>query len=92
MKRTTIIYINNFVYTISYNFILYALFQKSPKPEEIEILLTENAQLTETQKQLEKTIDEILNQNESIKDDFQYVRVPSSWVVHGDATVIRIVS
>ena len=51
--------------------------QQLPTNEELEDILSENARLTETTKSLKNSADEILDQNESLKEDFQRVRLPS---------------
>ena len=53
------------------------MIQKLPSQEEIEDLLEENARLTETEKSLKDTTDKVLDQNDSLKEDFSRVRIPS---------------
>ena len=40
-------------------------------------MLEENARLTETEKTLKDTTDKVLDQNDSLKEDFSRVRIPS---------------
>ena len=53
------------------------MIQKLPSQEEIEDLLEENARLAETEKTLKDTTDKVLDQNDSLKEDFSRVRIPS---------------
>ena len=44
-------------------------------------MLEENARLTETEKTLKETTDKVLDQNDSLKEDFSRVRIPSGDVL-----------